>query len=90
MEKTPPLKLRGLLFVLAVTVTASPQAQAEQRDALPLNVLFIAIDDLRPELGTYKTDGIHTPHIDRLAKKGLQFNAAYCQYPVCNPSRSSF
>ena len=58
--------------------------------AKPLNVLFITIDDLRPELATYKADGILTPHIDRLAAKGLQFNAAYCQYPVCNASRSSF
>ena len=56
----------------------------------PMNVIFITIDDLRPELATYKTDGILTPHIDRLAAKGLQFNAAYCQYPVCNSSRSSF
>lgn len=55
-----------------------------------VNVLFITIDDLRPELASYKTDGIRTPHVDRLAAKGLQFNAAYCQYPVCNPSRSSF
>ncbi len=58
--------------------------------AKPLNVLFITIDDLRPELASYRTEGIRTPHIDRLATKGLQFNAAYCQYPVCNPSRSSF
>lgn len=58
--------------------------------AKPLNVVLIAIDDLRPELASYRTDGIHTPNIDRLAEKGLQFNAAYCQYPVCNPSRSSF
>jgi len=58
--------------------------------AKPMNVLFITIDDLRPELASYKTDGISTPHIDRLAAKGLQFNAAYCQYPVCNASRCSF
>ncbi|MEO2029997.1 MAG: sulfatase [Fuerstiella sp.] len=58
--------------------------------AKPMNVLFITIDDLRPELASYRTDGILTPHIDRLAAMGLQFNAAYCQYPVCNPSRSSF
>jgi uncharacterized sulfatase len=57
--------------------------------AKPMNVLFITIDDLRPELASYKVDGIRTPHIDRFAAKGLQFNAAYCQYPVCNPSRSS-
>ena len=56
----------------------------------PRNVLFITIDDLRPELASYQTDGILTPNIDRLAAKGLQFDAAYCQYPVCNPSRSSF
>ena len=58
--------------------------------AKPMNVLFITIDDLRPELASYKADGILTPHIDRLAAKGLRFNAAYCQYPVCNASRSSF
>ena len=58
--------------------------------ATPMNVVFITIDDLRPELASYRTDGILTPHIDRLAAMGLQFNAAYCQYPVCNPSRSSF
>lgn len=55
-----------------------------------MSVLLITIDDLRPELASYKAGGITTPHIDRLAGKGLQFNAAYCQYPVCNPSRSSF
>ena len=56
----------------------------------PLNVLFITIDDLRPEWASYGVDQIKTPHLDRLAAKGLQFHAAYCQYPVCNPSRSSF
>ncbi|MGI9474547.1 MAG: sulfatase, partial [Rubripirellula sp.] len=55
-----------------------------------MNVIFITIDDLRPELASYEADGIKTPHIDRLAARGLQFDAAYCQYPVCNASRSSF
>ncbi|MCB1124471.1 MAG: sulfatase-like hydrolase/transferase, partial [Verrucomicrobiae bacterium] len=54
------------------------------------NVLFIVIDDLRPELGAYDTEAMLTPNIDRLAKKGIRFNNAFCQYPVCNPSRSSF
>jgi len=66
---------------------ATAQTHASEK---PMNVLFIAIDDLRPELASYKADGIQTPHIDRLAAQGLQFNAAYCQYPVCNSSRSSF
>lgn len=59
-------------------------------EAKPLNVLFIVIDDLRPELGSYGTESMLTPHIDRLAGKGVKFNNAFCQYPVCNPSRSSF
>ncbi len=56
----------------------------------PLNVLLIIIDDLRPQLACYCRDAMSTPHIDRLAAKGVKFNHAYCQYPVCNPSRSSF
>lgn len=58
--------------------------------AKPLNVLLIVIDDLRPELGSYEAQGLHTPNIDRLASKGIKFNNAFCQYPVCNPSRASF
>jgi iduronate 2-sulfatase len=53
------------------------------------NVLFIAIDDLRPELGCYGADHIHSPNIDRLASQGVLFNKAYCQAPHCAPSRSS-
>ncbi len=57
--------------------------------AKPPNVLFIAVDDLRPELGCYGVESIHTPNIDRLAKSGLLFERAYCQVAVCNPSRVS-
>ncbi len=58
--------------------------------AKPMNVMLIVIDDLRPEVGCYGNDSMITPNIDRLAAKGVKFNHAYCQYPVCNPSRSSF
>lgn len=54
-----------------------------------MNVLFISIDDLRADLGAYGAPGARTPHMDRLASEGVKFDRAYCQYPLCNPSRVS-
>ena len=52
------------------------------------NVLFIMADDFRPEMGCYGSSAL-TPNLDRLAKRSVQFERAYCQQAVCNPSRSS-
>ena len=54
------------------------------------NVLFIMTDDLNCDLGSYAHPLVKTPNIDRLASQGVLFENAYCNYPVCGPSRASF
>jgi iduronate 2-sulfatase len=61
---------------------------AQQNGRRP-NVLFFAVDDLRPELGCYGVRGIQSPNIDRLAKQSMVFDRAYVQQAVCSPSRTS-
>lgn len=69
------LLLPLLLAVLAQAAHAAP------------NVLLLCIDDLRPELGCYGVDYIHSPNIDRLAKQGVVFQRHYVQAPTCGASR---
>lgn len=70
---------------LPVTVNAAPNPKSKGKN----NVLFILVEDCKNIMGCYGNPLIHTPNIDILAKKGVRFDNAYCQYPVCNPSRSS-
>ena len=63
-------------------------AETEAASTRP-NVLFIAVDDLRPSIGCYGDTHACTPNMDALAARGVQFNRAYCQVAVCNPSRAS-
>ncbi len=78
---------RKAAFAIATSLLACFVSLAET--APKPNVLFIAVDDLRPELGCYRNTQVHSPNIDKLASSGLLFNAAYCQQGVCTPSRAS-
>ena len=73
-----------LIVSLCCVVLASNTAHAK-------NIVHIQIDDLRTEIGAYNPNHvIHTPNIDKLAKKGVTFDRAYAQQALCNPSRASY
>jgi iduronate 2-sulfatase len=69
---------------------AAAALAAEAATAAKYNVLYIIVDDLRPEFGAYGQTQMLTPNIDKLAASGTLFNKAYCQQAVCGPSRASF
>ncbi|MCA9176755.1 MAG: sulfatase, partial [Planctomycetales bacterium] len=85
MSRTSRRIARSFWFGLGISLLWSTAAEAEQRP----NILFIAVDDLRPSLGCYGDELAISPHIDSLANRGTRFDRAYCQVAVCNPSRAS-
>ena len=96
MKTRNRIALHWLLMALALPMLALMvwqfRARAQTKPvATPrrLNVLMIAVDDLRPEAGCYGVPLIQTPNIDALARRGTVFMRAYCQQAVCSPSRTS-
>ena len=77
------------LIVVVCFLLAADTVCILAADSRP-NILLIAVDDLRDTLGCYGNAMVKTPHIDRLAARGVRFERAYVQYPVCNASRTSF
>ena len=77
---------RPLFIILSVFLMAVACTPAQQKKK---NVLFIIADDLNDNIGAYGHYLAKTPNIDRLAEEGMQFNQAFCNFPLCGPSRAS-
>lgn len=79
--------MKNLLLIFMCSLSIAFNAIAS--DVKPANILFIMIDDLRPELGAYGSTAVKSPNIDSLASEGVLFANAYANVPVCGASRAS-
>ena len=77
-------------FVFRVGITLGFLVASISSSVAKPNVVFIMTDDLNCDLGSYGHPLVQSPNIDRLAEEGVLFENAYCNYPVCGPSRASF
>lgn len=83
------LTLLGTYCTAALLTNVATADEPAAKSPKKINVLLLVSDDCRAVQGCYGEPTV-TPHIDQLARRGLRFDHAYCQYPLCNPSRASF
>jgi len=90
MIRSKMRRIAAVAVTIGVSILAANPAMALQPDTSKKNVLLIVTDDCNCDLGCYGHELVRTPNIDKLSELGVLFSHAYSQYPVCNPSRSSF
>ena len=79
--------MKNLLFILFLSITTIILKASDNKKP---NILFIISDDLTAtSVSSYENKASFTPNIDRLASEGVLYTSAYCQFPVCGPSRAS-
>jgi arylsulfatase A-like enzyme len=81
--------MKPAIVFYAAALTATFPVHGQTAPSSQPNVLFVIVDDLNCRIACYGDPVAKTPHLDRLAARGVLFDRAYCNFPLCNPTRSS-